>query len=509
MHANGNHVTPDRPRAARFPGRQFLLLSLPVIVVILALAGTVANMRIGAEVERIAAAERSDLRLLGSNVTADVSLSLFQLRALSQETAAGKILDADPQHATDAFQTMFLTIASRNPIYTQIRWVDATGHERVRVVRDRQRVYAVAADALQDVSNRDYYRQAAALLAGEVYVSRFDPAPAADPDDRAARAVVHIATPLADGAGANRGILLIDVAMRHLLEALHSVSEVNTDTTYALINQQGAWQTVAARSATDGLRHTPGMRFADAYPALWQQLQQAPQGTVMRADGLWMWEQLAPEEAVRRVVLADAGNSADMPVINSSDLSLLLLAHKPARMLADLRRDNYLYLLLAAMLLIIAYTWGLLLLLRSHVQEKQSHLAIAHAHAQAVHMERLKELEERFHLLVEASSVGMVVVDAAGKIVLSNPAAESMLGYGKGELTGRSVDSLLNPEQRGPHARLRAEYLRRPEVRRMGVGRKLEALTADGRRIPVEVGLNPYTDHGRQLVLASIIGSSK
>ncbi len=41
----------------------------------------------------------------------------------------------------------------------------------------------------------------------------------------------------------------------------------------------------------------------------------------------------------------------------------------------------------------------------------------------AIHMQRLKELEERFHLSVEASSVGMLVVDAEGSIILNNTAA--------------------------------------------------------------------------------------
>ena len=71
-----------------------------------------------------------------------------------------------------------------------------------------------------------------------------------------------------------------------------------------------------------------------------------------------------------------------------------------------------------------------------------------------------------------------------------------------------SVDSLLPSAQRSDHARLRAEFLRNPEVRRMGQGRKLEAVTADGRKILVEVGLNPYLDHGKQVVLASIIDLS-
>jgi PAS domain S-box-containing protein len=102
----------------------------------------------------------------------------------------------------------------------------------------------------------------------------------------------------------------------------------------------------------------------------------------------------------------------------------------------------------------------------------------------------------------------MVVADADGIIIMSNPSAESMLGYDKGALNGLSVDSLLPSSQRDLHVRMRSEFLQNPEVRQMGRGRKLEALTADGHRIPVEVGLNPFLDHGKQVVLASIIDLS-
>ena len=147
-------------------------------------------------------------------------------------------------------------------------------------------------------------------------------------------------------------------------------------------------------------------------------------------------------------------------------------------------------------------------MMRSQEREKHAAIEAAHAKAQASHMQRLKELEERFHLSVEASSVGMLVVDAEGSIILSNTAAEAMFGYENGTLQGLSVDSLLPFPQRSDHARLRAEFLRNPEVRKMGLGRKLEAVTADGRKILVEVGLNPYLDHGKQVVLASIVDLS-
>ena len=206
---------------------------------------------------------------------------------------------------------------------------------------------------------------------------------------------------------------------------------------------------------------------------------------------------------------ATSGGDFDITRIHSDELSLKLVAHKSNSTFAKSTEYGTVPIIVGTILLLSIYAWSLWFMMRSQVREKHAAIEAAHATAQANHMRRLKELEERFHLSVEASSVGMLVVDAEGTIILSNTAAESMLGYEKGALQGLSVDSFLPSAQRSDHARLRAEFLRNPEVRKMGQGRKLEAVTADGSKILVEVGLNPYLDHGRQVVLASIIDLSE
>jgi PAS domain S-box-containing protein len=283
---------------------------------------------------------------------------------------------------------------------------------------------------------------------------------------------------------------------------------MSPDTDYALINTDGYWLTVSGQQARAAFQRDPNGQISREHPAAWELILKSDVGTAEQEDGFWIWQRLAAEDVVRRVVLAESDGGIEMPVINHSDFSLMLVAHKPPRALAALRSETRMSIMLYAALLMGAFTWGLLLLLRGQMLEKRAEIKVAYALARADQMARLRELEERFRLLVEASSVGMVVVDAEGVIQMSNSAAESMLGYPEGGLQGLSVDSLLPSVQRSQHARMRADFLLNPEVRKMGVGRKLEALTADGRRIPVEVGLNPYMDHGKQVVLASIIDLS-
>jgi len=509
MTTHNNHALPDDADRARFPVRQFLFLCIPVALAILATAFAISGMRLQAHLDTIVAAERTHLHQLGGYVAADVSTSLIHLRALSQEPEVMAALDSSLNGALQALQSVFMTMARRNPTYQVIRWIDETGTERVRVVREGESVFAVNAQGLRDTGSQYYFHAASKLLTGEVYISHLDLNVEIGDGEASVRPMLRVATPVQDSHDRPRGILIINITMKHMINALRSAGEVSPDTDYALVNKDGDWLSVQDQPDHAVFQLDTVGQVTREHPAAWERISASYAGTAELDDGFWIWQRLAPEDVIRRVVLAESGSGVELPVINQSDFSLMLVAHKPVKALAEFRAETRMTTLLYAVLLMVAFAWGLVFLLRGQQAERRAAQKLAYATARADHMERLNELEHRFRLLVEASGVGMVVVDEDGIILMSNSAAESMLGYPKDGLVGISVDSLLPPLKRSRHVAMRAGYLQHPEVRKMGAGRKLEALTADGRRIPVEVGLNPYLDHGKQVVLASIIDLSK
>jgi len=489
-----------------FPVRQFLYMCIPVAVVIFAIAFVFANMRTSEQLGQIIAAERTNLYQLSGYMAAEASTSLNHLLALAEEAALVQAMDSP---SPGVMQSVFMTMAKRNPNYQQIRWIDEAGAERVRVMRDQGRLFAVDDQHLQDKSNRYYFNDTKSLLVGEVYISRLDLNMEKGRIETPLRPTLRVATPVQDSSGRQRGILIINITMRYMLAAIRNARERNPDTDYVLLNEDGNWLTAPRQQDPAGPHMDPNVKFSQEHPVAWEQISTSRAGSVELDDGFWIWETLAPEDTISNVAFAGSSSGIEMPIIHSDEFSLKLLAHKPVRSLTELRLDIYLVTMLGAIPLLAIYAWGLLFFLRGQQMEKQSEITVAQSMARASQMERLKELEERFRVLVEASSIGMVVVDAEGQIIMSNPSAESMLGYDKGGLDGLSVDSLLPASQRDLHVRMRAGFLQNPEVRTMGRGRKLEALTADGRRIPVEVGLNPFMDLGRQVVLASIIDLSR
>jgi PAS domain S-box-containing protein len=98
----------------------------------------------------------------------------------------------------------------------------------------------------------------------------------------------------------------------------------------------------------------------------------------------------------------------------------------------------------------------------------------------------------------------MLLVGADGRIALSNPAAELLLGYSADEFAGMGVEDLVPDAIRPRHAAFRESYGHAPRARPMGTQMDLVARRKDGSEVMVEIALSPLQDHGLPFVVASI-----
>lgn len=123
--------------------------------------------------------------------------------------------------------------------------------------------------------------------------------------------------------------------------------------------------------------------------------------------------------------------------------------------------------------------------------------------------EALREREEQFRRVVEASPSALVMIDQTGCIALVNGQAEAIFGYRRNELLGQSVEVLLPERMRASHPGHRAGFFGAPSARVMGSGRDLYARRKDGSEFPVEIGLNPMATAEGTMVLSAIVDISQ
>jgi len=495
-------------QGGRFNRYLFLALFLPVAAVVVALGISFAALRSETQINEIIDRDSSRLHLVSGFVGAEVLDSLQHLRSLSVEATTLQALDSPSPGNLRSLESSFLTLARRNPQYQQIRWIDESGQEKVRISRDQGAPYVVAPQELQDKSSRYYFEEADALLPGELYISRIDLNEEHGQVVMPPRPMIRIATPVEDSNRKRRGIVIINIEMQYLFNLVRAPGQSEPAVDYFLINKQG----VLLNGENDNFQAIDeldqSVKFFLLYPKVWDRVSAGDSGSLELDDGLWSWKALSPVDTFKNLSKVFPQFMIAFDQLITDDFSLKLVTHRPPGALADLRRENRMLISLAVVFGLSVYGLSLGFYLSSHTRARRAEAEAAYALARASSLERMKELEERFHRLVDASTIGQLAVDGNGRIEITNPAAERMLGYEKGELDGIPVDALLPASLQQEHARRREHYMRAPEARKMGVGRQLVAVRKDGTTFPVEIGLTPYTDHGRQLVLASIIDLS-
>ena len=132
-------------------------------------------------------------------------------------------------------------------------------------------------------------------------------------------------------------------------------------------------------------------------------------------------------------------------------------------------------------------------------------------HARTVHNQQreLEESEKKFRHLVEASPAGLLLVDSAGRIVLSNAQFERDSGYDSGELAGQLVELLVPSRLAKAHAGYRRDFAAEPTTQPMLARPDLTVRRKDGSEFYAQIGLSPVQTGLERQILVSVSNLSE
>src|SRR5687767_3084398 len=102
----------------------------------------------------------------------------------------------------------------------------------------------------------------------------------------------------------------------------------------------------------------------------------------------------------------------------------------------------------------------------------------------------LRKSEALAQAVLASATEGIILIDAGGRIIVVNPAAERMFGYDRGDLLGQRLEVLLPERIRGAHMEHRTGYFAGPRARPMGIGLDLAGRRKEGTEFPVEISLS-------------------
>jgi PAS domain S-box-containing protein len=115
-----------------------------------------------------------------------------------------------------------------------------------------------------------------------------------------------------------------------------------------------------------------------------------------------------------------------------------------------------------------------------------------------------KKADEKFKNLLEATPDPMIITNNKGIIEFVNSQAQNLFGYKKSEMIGLPVEIVLPEKFKKAHQHHRDLFFKNPSPRPMGKGRKLFAVTKNGRQFSAEISLSPIETENGILVSATI-----
>jgi PAS domain S-box-containing protein len=307
--------------------------------------------------------------------------------------------------------------------------------------------------------------------------------------------MLRLATPVLDRNGMARGILVLNVAAQSFLDSFTD-SLVGARDHAMLLNNAGYWLVSPNREDAWGFMFQRQKTLASEHPDAWNSITRIPSGQVENASGLWTWSTVYP------LKVTDNRAITEIP-------HWLVVSHLPASQMARIRNNAWTAVGINTLILLTLFGILAAWLARALSSRTRAAVEAAKALVKAAEANRLAEARNRFRLVVEANTNGLLVADRASRIVLANPALERMFGYGPGEMLGQPLEILLPESVKWQHGEQFSSYMDAPVARPMGTGRDLNGRRKDGSVFPVEISLSPFTENGERFVDAFVADISE
>ena len=253
-----------------------LVLILIAITVTAVAISTGYTIRMQKQFALKQASERAteDLRLISSEIQTHlqwVAKDILFLRDLPQ---LHRLLEAQAQNAEatalESVESAFLVLAEHHRIYHQIRFLDETGMEIIRVNFDGTDPKLVPITELQQKGHRYYFEEAVRLQIGQIFISPMDLNIEHGAIERPFVPTIRYATPVVDSSGKTRGIIVLNVLGATLLQVLeHQQKQViQHGRRYYLLNTQGYFLFHPDQSKTFGFMLESGERLMRYEPKI-------------------------------------------------------------------------------------------------------------------------------------------------------------------------------------------------------------------------------------------------
>ncbi|MEE9166979.1 MAG: hypothetical protein V3U24_05920 [Candidatus Neomarinimicrobiota bacterium] len=276
--------------------KRFLVISVFLIALIGIVTSTIYYNDLAREKKLIENDQMLEIYKLSEIITIHMDAVFSDLLIVAEHNRLLELIDSYSKTRRDALAEVFLTYSTKKRVFDQIRLLDTTGKEIVRVNFNNGDPAIVPDEKLQVKKKRYYFQDISQLDRGEMYISPFDLNVEYGQIEQPLKPTIRLATPILDSEDRKSGFLVLNYLGSDLLEHLAWIESDAHVGQIMLLNSDGHWLKSPNKEDEWGFMYETrtDLTFGKAFPDAWQQVNSESSGQLITEEGLFTFNTIYP-----------------------------------------------------------------------------------------------------------------------------------------------------------------------------------------------------------------------
>lgn len=422
--------------------KQFLSTFLPLTFLVGSVLLIIHRAETKAQKDAIAINEIRNVDLQVKTAASDILLIKSDLMFLAHQNELQTLLNqpTDKNQAGKLRQAIakeYSYLAQYKQLYFEVRFLDISGTEIVRINFNNDQASIVPDKKLQIRIKRYWFQDTIPLKSGEVFISPLDLIFEHNKLAQPIKPTIRFATPVFDAHGQKRGVVVLDYRGKKFIDNLDKKNSTTLGETW-LLNTDGYWLKGPKPEDEWGFMYEnrKDKTFGHNFPDAWQQIATQEAGQLQTSDGLFTFKTLYPVLAVKQAKSSTGAtriHEYSHGKIDVQSYRWKIVTYVAATILNRRSRSSFNRLLLFYIALIGLIGVGSWVLTLSRLRRQESDIEL-----QAT----LADLTT----IIDHLADGLLVTDRVGQITRFNPALLRMFRLGDVDLKGKSCAQIGQAE---------------------------------------------------------------
>ncbi|MCP3900116.1 MAG: PAS domain S-box protein [Desulfobacteraceae bacterium] len=420
--------------------KQFILIFLPLFILTLITIGNFVIQEKKTAKKSLLLEEQQNLELKNRIVYDELKSIFMDLIYISAHPLLHQIIETDKPADHLQLSDIFVDFCKSKAIYDQIRFLDETGLEIIRINFNQGIPSIVPEHKLQNKAKRYYFADTIQLEPGQIFISPLDLNIEQGKIEQPLKPMIRFGTPIVDLNGQKKGVVLLNYFGNKMLRHLEEPS-IGTIGKFALLNSQGYWLKGFKPEDEWGFMYDDrrDRTLAKHDIQAWRKISNQKSGQFVNTHGLYTFNTIYPT-ANKIFSSTGAGKpfDASKKTYSGDKYYWKIISHIPNKILKKQLTAilyHWVVVLIIFSFLLIVFSW----LLAFNITRRK--LAERSVMEKAIYLN---------HILNSSTDYAIAATDLEFCIVYYNPMAEKLFGYSAQQVIGKKVQDIHTKENVTP-----------------------------------------------------------